>query len=288
MPDHEEPINLEQVEVARLRNLDEQIEERLREEPHPSDRREVLDPALLRALHTYYLPRARRFQRGLDRVWGHLEQQGVASVHQHPHRQYRPTNRTNHHQERQDLTLRIFHTSPRWSARVMNLIAVALLIVLVGGLTLGLILVHHAGTGTAGGPTNQATEAVTSVPTPTATPLVLTCTAPAAPTIPPGSYAPIDASGKVVYPDRLTLNADGSSSRSGTRGCYALAQNQFTLTETTSSPRLMSDCRTAVATGVYIWTYADKILSFTLVNDHCDVRVQELIPFRWEIIPASS
>lgn len=162
----DEPVNFE--EVARLQNLDEQIDQRLRERAHAPDRQEPLDPQLLRDLQGFHQPRAQAFQRGLDRVWTRLEQRGVAPA-QHP-RQNGPINRPGSQQERLRSMQRIFHTGQRWSARITTLVAVALLAVLIGGLTLGLILVHRAGSSTGGNPTKQPTGTAATTPTPVTTP----------------------------------------------------------------------------------------------------------------------
>ncbi len=149
----DEPVNFE--EVARLQNLDEQIEARLHGNTQARlDGQDVLDPKLLQDVHDLYQPRAQRFQRGLDRVWGRLEQQGAVPAQHHQQRSG-PITRSGLRQERRYPMQDFFHTGKRWSARITSLIAIAFLVVLVGGLTLGLILVRHNGTGTAGGPKNQ-------------------------------------------------------------------------------------------------------------------------------------
>jgi len=172
MADNNDPLNLE--EVAHLQHLDEQIDQCLREDASAQpDQHAALDLELLRDLHDLYQPRAQRFQSGLDRVWGRLGQRGVGPLFQHQQRGNEPINRSSFPQERLRPMHRFFRTSQRWSARVTALVAVALLVVLVGGLTLGLILVHRGGNNTAGGPKNLATATVTKVsstPTPTPTP----------------------------------------------------------------------------------------------------------------------
>ena len=161
MRDDDEPLNFE--EVAGLKNLDEQIDQRLRQRARPSDRQEALDPQLLRDLQDVYQPRAQRFQSGLDRVWGRLEQQGVASAH-NDQPQTGPINRPGFQNTKLPPMQRIFRTGQRWSARVSTLVAVALLVVIVGGLTLGLILVHRGGGSPTGGPPGQITPSSTPAP----------------------------------------------------------------------------------------------------------------------------
>ncbi len=168
MPSDDEPINFE--ELARLQNLDEQIDRRLRERTRSPDQQEALDPAFLRDLRDIHQPRAQAFQNGLDRVWRRLEQRGVSSVPSHQPSTGLP-NPPGMRDERFPPMQRIFRTGPRWPARLTTLVAVALLAVLVGSLTLGLILVHRGGSPTAGNPT--PTQAPTAAPTnhpPTGTP----------------------------------------------------------------------------------------------------------------------
>jgi hypothetical protein len=161
MRDDNEPMNHE--EGARLQNLDEQIDQRLRERPRPADPQETLDPELLRDLQAMYQPRAQRFQSGLDRVWNRLEQQGTVPAQ--PYRQRsRSSDRSGLRKERPRPMKHLFRTGQRWSTRVTSLVAVALLVILVGGLTLGLILVRHNGNSSTGSPSNQATATIKRVP----------------------------------------------------------------------------------------------------------------------------
>lgn len=169
MTGDDEPVNFE--EVASLKNLDEQIDQRLRERLRPSDQQEPLDPQLLRDLQAVYQPRAERFQSGLDRVWGRLGQHDTAPLSNIQQPRNGPIDRPTFRYEKQRPMQRIFRTGQRWSARVTTLVAVALLAVLVGGLTLGLILVHRSGGSPPGSPQNQATTtrppaSATSTPTP--------------------------------------------------------------------------------------------------------------------------
>jgi len=162
MPYDEEPINFE--EVARFHNLDEQIEQRLYQRLLPPDRGEVLDPEMLRDLYNYYDPDAQRFQHALHRVRERLGGRGVAPLYQQHQRRNGPGTRPGFRQKRQDLMLRIFRTGQHWSARAITLVAVVLLIVLVGGLALGLMLVHQTHSGAPGVPKNHATGTVTTRP----------------------------------------------------------------------------------------------------------------------------
>lgn len=73
----------------------------------------------------------------------------------------------------------------RWSLRVGVLITIAALVVLVGGLTLGLVLVRHNGSGTAH-PQATQTATATSTPAPTSTPTP----PPNCPTLPAGRPEP--------------------------------------------------------------------------------------------------
>ena len=162
MRDDNEPMNVE--EVAHLQYLDDQIDQRLRgNTPSWPDGQDALDPQLLRDLQDMAQPRAQRFQSGLARVWGRLEQQGAVPAQPH-HQQSGPLTRSALHQERRYPMHRLFRTDQRWPARVTSLAAVALLVILVGGLTLGLILVRHNGNSPAGSPQSQATAAPTRTP----------------------------------------------------------------------------------------------------------------------------
>jgi hypothetical protein len=233
-----------------------------------------------------------RRQRELDpgtQVWQgvrvRLLQRGVDPTQLY-HRRNGPNTRPRFRQERQELMLRIFRTGQRWSARAITLVAAALLVVLVGGLTLGLILVHRTST-TSSVPTAPAPV---YVPTPTATfPPPPKCTAPTTLPFPAGDYYPVDASGNFLNPGEgvtpLTLTVDGSFSRSGSSGCYVLTGQQITITEHPNITHSMSDCPTQTPTGVYTWAYANQILSFTLVNDPCRMRSNMLTQDQWKIHP---
>ena len=85
--------------------------------------------------------------RTLGQQGGRLGQHGVAPV-QLSQRRNGPHTRPGIRQERRDRLPPIFRAGQRWSARAMTLVAALLLVVLVGGLTLGLILVHRANSGT--------------------------------------------------------------------------------------------------------------------------------------------
>ena len=161
MRDDNEPMNVE--EGARLQHLDEQIDQRLRERPRPTDRQDVLDPEHLRDVQAIYQPRAQRFQNGLDRVWNRLEQQGAVPA-QPEHQRSRPDDRSGLRSERLRPMERFFRTGQRWSARVTSLAAVVLLVILVGGLTLGLILVRHNGNSPPGSSQHQPTATIKRVP----------------------------------------------------------------------------------------------------------------------------
>lgn len=173
MTDDDEPMNFE--EVASLKNLDEQIDQRLRERLRPSDQQEPLDPQLLRDLQAVYQSHAERFQSGLDRVWGRLGQHDTAPLSNTQQPRNGPIDRPTFRYERQHPMQRIFRTEQRWPARVTTLVAVALLAVLVGGLILGLILVHGSGGSPTGSPQNQTTTTRPQAsPTSTSTPFTVT------------------------------------------------------------------------------------------------------------------
>ena len=170
----EEPVNFE--EVARLQNLDEQIDQRLHgNTPARPDGQDVLDPELLQDLHIFHQSRSQAFQHGLNRVWDRLEQRGVHA--QKPRQQQVGLiTRPGLLPERLRPMQRIFRTSQRWTSRASVLIAAVLLVVLVSALILGLILVRNTGNNTASGPQNQATATSTAIATATSTPTPFTVT----------------------------------------------------------------------------------------------------------------
>ncbi|HLW02272.1 MAG TPA: hypothetical protein VKT82_26690 [Ktedonobacterales bacterium] len=162
----EEPVNFE--EVARLQNLDEQIDQRLYANPQarPANQ-DALDPQLLNDLRDFYQPHGQAFQQGLDRVWGRLEQSGAAQRQRPPRGD--PTAEPGAPQER--IHPMPENIRPGWGARLAALIAAVVAVVLVAGLVLGLVLVRANGTNTTGnnqtqtGSSPQATQ-TTSAQTP--------------------------------------------------------------------------------------------------------------------------
>jgi hypothetical protein len=161
MPYDDEPVDFE--EVARLQHLDEQIDQRLHARARPSNQQEALDPELLRDLRDLYQPRAQAFQGGLDRVWGRLEQHGVASAQQHQQRNGPPDGSGSRYERLRPMQ-HLFRTGQRWSSRASALVAAVLLVVLIGGLALGLILVRAHGNSPTGSTQNQAPTTSLSTP----------------------------------------------------------------------------------------------------------------------------
>ncbi len=148
----DEPINFE--EVARLHNLDEQIDQRLHgnmpAQAWPGSQ-DALDPNLLNDLHDVYEPRGQAFQQGLNRVWGRLEQSGAAASAPRQQPRGGPVPRPGAPQER-------IQRMRTLSSRIGALVAAVVLVALVGGLTLGLILVRHNGSNTAGNQTQTGSS----------------------------------------------------------------------------------------------------------------------------------
>jgi outer membrane protein assembly factor BamB len=138
MHDEEEPMNSE--ELARLQNLDEQIDQLLHERPQAqTDRQSMLNPELLRDVSDMYQPHAQAFQRVLERVWNRLEQHSRLD----PPRTF-PISETSVVPERTGPLHQHAHPSSlRRPTRVETLVTTMLLIALVGGLLLGLNLAHH-------------------------------------------------------------------------------------------------------------------------------------------------
>ncbi len=168
------------------------------------------------------------------------------------------------------------------------------LLALLLGLTL---LLAGCSSGSGSSPTAQATTAPTATialpPTatlpPTVTPLPtvgkgpLACTAPATLPFPLGDYYPADAQGNLDQTGTqgpMTLKADGSFNRAGTLGCFAIIQQQIIFTDDVQS---FNACLLYSQVGAYIWNYAGRLLSLTLVNDPCAVRNIPLTKFKWKI-----
>ena len=248
----DEPVNFE--EVARLHNLDEQIEARLHGNTQArTDGQDALDPQLLQDLHTVYQPHGQAFQQGLNRVWGRLEQRGVTTAKPRQQRD-RPRTRPGLPQERINPMEPLFTTGQRWTSRASALVAGILLAVLIGGLALGLILVRHNGGSATGGPRNQATAIPTNIPavTPTATPFTvssvdltvtpasidgMTCGSPVTFTYTATFHIPAGAARGTIQFD-YTLN----NGRSSTSASVNVSPGQTTQTYTfTSSGTLPAD-----------------------------------------------
>ncbi|HEY7359124.1 MAG TPA: hypothetical protein VH590_21730 [Ktedonobacterales bacterium] len=157
----DEPVNIE--EAARLKKLDEQIDQRLRGHTRPGDQ-DALDPNLLKDLQNVYQPRAQVFHSGLDRVWNRLEQRGVTSSTQPRQPEDELSAPPDAPQERIVPMERFVRSGQRWSARVSALVAAVVLVVLVGGLALGLVLVRHNGNSPTGSGTQNPQTGTSATP----------------------------------------------------------------------------------------------------------------------------
>lgn len=166
---NEEPLSF--AELAEAETIDEQIDQRLRERSFSSSRqRAEPDARLIQELHDYYGPQAETIADGLDRVWERLERRSAASFRRHQ-RRLAPGNASARLSARQRPMQRTRRAGPRWSSRLAALVAVALLVVLVGGLTLGLVLVHRPGNAAGGNPPGHVTPTARQLsPTPTPAP----------------------------------------------------------------------------------------------------------------------
>ncbi len=147
------------------------------------------DAELIQELEGLYQPQTEAIQRRLKRVWGQVEQRQAAiaarrqqrvpgvSAEQYiiPQERLHPMQAPRH----------LLSGGGRWSSRFGVLITIAALVVLVGGLTLGLVLVRHNGSGTAH-PQATQTATATSTPAPTSTPTP----PPNCPTLPAGRPEP--------------------------------------------------------------------------------------------------
>jgi len=166
---NEESFTPEEVEQARI--LDEQIERALHASSFPpANQHEASEAQFIGELQRSFQPQAQGVDQRLERVWGRLEQRSVSARQQNQPKRS-ASSRSDRPQGRGEQVrnpLAVFRKTPSsWPSHIGALVAVALLVVLIGGLTLGLILVHHGGNVTGG----QATPTVTLTPsTPTPTP----------------------------------------------------------------------------------------------------------------------
>lgn len=163
----EDPLSL--ADLAEAETIDEQIDQQRPERSAPTaHQRPGSDAWFIGELHDFYTPPSEAFEARLDRVRNRLERRGALPRRSGPPslaRQAPPTASPipqPSRQHRQD-------GRHGWSARLATLVAVALLVVLVGSLTIGLSLVHHTQNGTASTPVNRSTPS-SSHPSPTATP----------------------------------------------------------------------------------------------------------------------
>ncbi len=246
MAHDEDPISFE--EMAHLQSLDEQIDQQLRASaPMPSDLPKGLEPPLIQELHDFYQPQAEAIHQTLDRVWGRLEQRHtVPASSSQP--QAGPIHRSSLQQERGRPMDHLFRTGRRWSARVASLVAAALLVVLVGGLTLGLILVRSHGNNSS--PTGSGQNPTSS--TATSTPFTVTSVDL---TVSPASIAGKACGSSVTFTYTATFHIPAGSAggtiqyeytlnngRSSTSGSVAVSPGQTTQTATfTSSGTLPLD-----------------------------------------------
>lgn len=255
MQHDDEPMNLE--EVARLHNLDEQIEQRLRAraEARP-DTQDALDPELLRDLHTFYSSRGQAFQQGLNRVWGRLEQRGIGAAQPRPPQSaFIP--RPGPSQERLRPMSNLFGGGSRWASRASGLIIAATLVALVGALAVGLVLVRHNGANNTGGsPNPTATATATAIPF-TVTSVDLTVT--------PASIAgmPCGSSASFTYTATFHLPA-------GTAG--GTVQFEYTLNNGRSSTPASITVSPGETTHTYTFTS-----SGTLPADHTYPDIAEVL-----------
>ncbi len=162
----------ERLSARENEQIDEWVEYALRERPREDDaRREPPVPPLIQELQQSYQAEAQAIERRIERVRRLLDQRAPAQRSgQEPllgagAAPVSPDERE-HHPMRNPLSR--LHAPRRWATRLSALAAVALLVVLVGGLTVGLILVRHGGT--AAQSTPSPTAASTAIPTPTPTP----------------------------------------------------------------------------------------------------------------------
>jgi photosystem II stability/assembly factor-like uncharacterized protein len=165
MAHDDEPLSPREIEA-----IDEWIEQTMRDRPlQPGDERETPTPQFIRELQRAYQEEAQAVDRRLERVWHRLEQRVPAQQSQRE--TLSRALPAVPHERRQRIMSNPFPRLPfprNWSSRVSALAAAALLIVLVGGLTAGIILVRHGGSNTQSSLT--PTPATTPTPPPTPTP----------------------------------------------------------------------------------------------------------------------
>lgn len=145
-------------------------------EPLPPNTREDRDdqhaapePGLIQELHEHYEEQAQAINQRLERAWQRIEQR--AESEQQSWRQTHSPAQPLFSQERPSPMQKptpFLSAFRRWPSRLVTLAAAALLVALVGGLIAGLVLVHHPGNKTAGGPIS--TDTPTPAPMNTATP----------------------------------------------------------------------------------------------------------------------
>ncbi|HLV98830.1 MAG TPA: hypothetical protein VKT82_09160 [Ktedonobacterales bacterium] len=150
--------------------LDEWIEQTMRERPlQPDDGRgrETPDPQLIQELQHLYQAEAQAVDRRLERVRRHLDERTTTrQSRQEPTPRALPVVPQRREHRLMPNPLSRLHPPERWSTRLGALAAAVLLVALVGGLTAGIILVHHGGTKTQSGPTPTATATPSPTPTP--------------------------------------------------------------------------------------------------------------------------
>lgn len=163
----EDPLSL--ADLAEAESIDEQIDQQRPERSSSAARqRPRSDAWFIGELHDFYTSQSEAFDARLDQVRNRLEQHGAI-----PRRSGQPSRARQAHPSASPLPQRSMQRRQDgrqgWSARLAALVAAALLVVLVGGLTIGLTLVHHPKDGTARTPVSQRTP-TSSPPSPTTTP----------------------------------------------------------------------------------------------------------------------
>jgi hypothetical protein len=100
-----------------------------------------------------------------------------------------------------------------------------------------------------------------------------------------GTYSPTDAQGNIDDSGQqgpITFKADGSFNRAGTRGCFAIIQQQIVFTDQANT---FNACSVNLQTGAYRWAYDGTLLSFTPVNDPCSARADIFNHYKWKRQP---
>jgi photosystem II stability/assembly factor-like uncharacterized protein len=155
-------------------SIDEWIEREPRARPpQPHDKSAIPDPQIVQELEQLYRQEAQAVDRRLERVWHRVEQHlTMQQSRQEPASQTLNAFPRKRRVRSMKNPMSLFPMPRQWSARISAIAAVVLLVVLVGGLTAGLVLVRR-GSNTNAQATTTPGAAATLPPTPTPSPTII-------------------------------------------------------------------------------------------------------------------